>query len=92
MAIPSLSRGAGFRLFRSKIMGIPEDYDDEAERVRTHSLLLPKPKEAGVVPLADLQMLAKALAVKGQDHEESTPSVTPAQSGRRSALDKATFI
>ena len=30
-------------------MGIPENYDDEAERVRTPSQLLPKPKEAGVV-------------------------------------------
>ena len=38
-------QGAGFRLFRSKIMGIPENYDDEAERVRTHPQLLPKPKE-----------------------------------------------
>ena len=81
-------QGAGFRLFKSKIMGIPEDYDydDEADRVRTHPLLLPKPKEAVVVPSADLQVLAKTLGVKGQDHEESTPSVTPAQPGRRSGL------
>ena len=58
---------AGFRLFRSKIMGIPENYDDAAERVRNHPQLLPKPKEAGVVPSADLQVLAKTLGVKGQD-------------------------
>ena len=62
-------QGAGFRLFRSKIMGIPENYDDEAERVRTHPQLLPKPKEAGVVPAADLQVLSKTLGVKGQDHD-----------------------
>ena len=36
-------QGAGFKLFRSKVMGIPEDYDDDAEKVRIHSLLLPKP-------------------------------------------------
>ena len=47
-------QGAGFRLFRSKIMGVTENYDDEAERVRTDPRLLPKPKEAGVVPPADL--------------------------------------
>ena len=81
-------QGAGFRLFRPKIMGIPEDYDDDTERVRTHPPLLPKPKpkEAGVVPSADLRVLAKALGVKNKDHDEwkeSTRSVTPAQSRRR---------
>ena len=35
---------AGFRLLRSKFMGIPEDYDDDAEKVRTHPQLLPKLK------------------------------------------------
>ena len=84
-------QGAEFRLFRSKIMGIPENYDDEAERVRTDPLLLSKPKEAGVVPSVDLQVLAKALGVKGKDHEESTPTVTPAQPGRRSVLDNEKF-
>ena len=58
-----LLQGAGFILFRSKIMGIPEDCDDDAERVWTHPLLLPKPKEAGVVLSEDLQVLAKALGV-----------------------------
>ena len=56
-------QGTGFRLFRSKVMGIPEDYDDDAERVRTHPQLLPKSKEAGIVPSEDLQVLAKALGV-----------------------------
>ena len=51
-------QGEGFRLFRSKVMGIPENYDDEAERLRTHPQLLPKPKEAGVVSSADLQVLS----------------------------------
>ena len=53
-------QGAGFRLFRSKIMGISEDYDDDAEKVRTHPQLLPKSKEAGVVPSEDLKVLASA--------------------------------
>ena len=34
-----------------------------AERVRTHPQLLPKPKEAGVVSLVNLQVLSKALGV-----------------------------
>ena len=72
-------------------MGIPKDYDDDAERVRTHPLLLLKPKEVGVVPSADLQVLANALGVKGKTHEESTPTVTPVQPGRRSVLDNEKF-
>ena len=53
-------QGAGFRTFRSKVMGIPENYDNDAERKRTHPLLLPKPEKAGVVPSKDLEVLAKA--------------------------------
>ena len=85
---------AGFRLFRSKVMGIPEDYDDEAERIRAHPQLLPKPKEAGVVPSTDLQVLSKALGVESQDHDRgkgSTLSVTPAPPGRRGVLDNDRF-
>ena len=87
-------QGAGFRLFRSKVMGIPESYDDEAERVRTHPQLLPKPKRAGVVSSADLQVLSKTLGVECQDHDRrkgSNPSVTPAPPGRRSVLGDDKF-
>ena len=75
-------------------MGIPENYDDEAERVRTHPMLLPKPKKAGVVSSGDLQVLSKALGVSGQNHdrqEGSTPPVTPVPPGRRSVLDDNKF-
>ena len=87
-------QGTGFRLFRSKVMGIPEDYDDEAERIKTHPPLLPKPKEDWVVSSADLQVLSKTLGVEGQDHDRqggSTPPVTPAPLGRRSVLDNDKF-
>ena len=87
-------QGTGFRLFWSEVMGIPEDYDDEAEMVRTHPLLLPKRKEAGTVSSSDLQVFSKALGVEGQDHDRqkgSTPSVTPAPLGRRSVLDNDHF-
>ena len=72
-------QGAGFRTFRSKTMGVPEDYDDDAERVRTHPLLLPKPDKAGVVPPEDLKVLAKTIGVddKGMKlSKESTPPST----------------
>ena len=81
-------------MFKSKIMGIPEDYDDEAERIRTHPQLLPKPKEAGVVSPNDLQVLLKVLGVDGQDHDRRKgliPPVTPAPPGRRSVLDNDNF-
>ena len=39
-------QGTGSRFSRSKIMGIPEDYDDDDdEKARTHPLLLPKPEK-----------------------------------------------
>ena len=40
-------QGEWFRLFRSKVMGIPEDYDDDAERVRTHRNCYPSPRRPG---------------------------------------------
>ena len=45
---------------------MPLDYNDDAERVRPHSLLAPKPKKAGVVPHEDLKVLAKAMGVTSQ--------------------------
>ena len=60
----------------------------------THPQLLTKPKEAGVVSLADLKVLSKALGVKGQEHDRrkgSTPPVTPTPQGRSSVLDNEKF-
>ena len=86
-------QGAGFRLFRHKIMGVPLDYDDDAERIRTHPALLPKLKKAGVVPSTDLKVLAKAMGLKnqGNDPKVSSSPVTPAMVGRRSVLDDMKF-
>ena len=82
-------QGAGFRTFRSKVMGVSENYDDDAERVRTHPQLLPKPKKAGVVSSKDLEVLAKAVGVQDKTSklsDMSTPPVTDAKVGRRSVL------
>ena len=70
-------------------MGIPENYDDDAKRMRTHPLLLPMPRKAGVVPLKDLEVLAKALGVPDKVSklsDKSIPPLTPAMAGRRSVL------
>ena len=62
-------QGAGFRLFRQKVIKVTLDYDNNAKRVNTYSLLLPKPKKAGVVPHEDLKMLAKAMRVTIQKED-----------------------
>ena len=83
-------QGAGFRIFRSKSMGIPEDYGDDAERVRTHPLLLPTPEKAGVMPQQDLTVLAKAMGIDETDSKLPrmlTPPLTEAKVRRRSVLD-----
>ena len=81
---------AGFRTFRSKIMGVPENYDDNAEQDRTSPLLLPKPKKTGVVRDKDIGVLARAMGIDrtSQDQpSESTPQLTDAKVRQRSVLD-----
>ena len=41
---------------RGQVMGIPEDYDDDVERRRTHPLLIPK-IEYGQLSVADGEVL-----------------------------------
>ena len=75
-------------------MDIPEDYDNDAEKVMIRLLLLSKPKETVVVPPEGLKVLAKALGVPGQDHgrqKRSIPLMTPAKAGQRSVLDDMKF-
>ena len=38
-------------------MNVPKDYDDAAERMSTHPLLLPKEDVPGTVPAADKAVL-----------------------------------
>ena len=86
MATPSLSRGQGSDCLGLRLWEYRRTiYNGDAEKVRTHPLLLPRPKEAGVVFSEDLQVLVlyEALGVQGKDHDrqkESTPPVTPVQS------------
>ena len=57
-------QGQMFRLFRSKVMGICVDYDDNIEQKRTHHLLLPKKSPEGLVDDKDIEILKQAIGLK----------------------------
>ena len=52
-------QGSTFRKFRGHLMNVPQDYDDDAERLRTHPLLLPKQEETEEMPTEDKNVLKK---------------------------------
>ena len=60
----TLHQGQIFRLFRSKVMGICVDYDDDVEQKRTHHLLLPKKSPEGLVDDKDIEILKQATGLK----------------------------
>ena len=49
-------QGMKYRVIRAVVMGISADYDNDAERRRTHPLLMPK-VESGIVPVTDKESL-----------------------------------
>ena len=51
--------GSVFRKFRGHLMNVPQDYDDEAERIRTHPLLLTKEDDSKKFSTADKNVLKK---------------------------------
>ena len=52
-------QGSVFRKFRGHLMNVPQDYDDEAERLRTHPLLLPKEDDSTKLSTVDKNVLNK---------------------------------
>ena len=52
-------QGSVFRKFRGHLMNVPQDYDDEAERLRTHPLLLLKDDDSKKLSMADKNVLNK---------------------------------
>ena len=42
-------QGSAFRVFMGYLMNIPKDYDDEAERLLAHPLLLPNEDISGTI-------------------------------------------
>ena len=55
-------QGMLFRIFRSDMMGVPVEYDDDVDRRRTHPLLLPL-IETERVSLSDGDILEKIAVV-----------------------------
>ena len=41
-------QGTKFQVMRAQVMGIDVEYDDDAERCRTHPLLLPKMEQVSL--------------------------------------------
>ena len=52
-------QGSVFRKFSGHLMNVPQDYDDEAERPRTHPLLLTKDDDSIKLSTADKNVLNK---------------------------------
>ena len=62
-------QGNWFQLFRSLLIGIPPDYNDDTNRRNTHPLLLSKAEAKGVISKQDLEVLKRAL-VSDNDQED----------------------
>ena len=74
-ANPKPSQGDGFRLFRSMLMCIPPDHDNDIERTNTHPFLLPKAKAVGVISKQDIDALKCAMwSIDDQEHKKSVKS------------------
>jgi hypothetical protein len=85
-------QGNGFRLFRSVLMGIQPDYDDDVERRNTHPLLLPKAEAEGIISKQDIDVLRRAIGpAEEQEHKTdvNSKSISPVNTvaKRRSVLD-----
>ena len=52
-------QGSIIRKFRGHLMNVPQDYDDDAEHLRTHPLLLPKQEETEEISTEDKNFLKK---------------------------------
>ena len=59
MLLNKPKQGSVFRKFRGHLMNVPQDYDDEAERLRTHPLLPPKEDDSTKLSTADITVLNK---------------------------------
>ena len=68
-------QGNGFRLFRSVLMGIQPDYDNDDERRNTHPLLLPKAEAEGMISKQNIDVLQRAVGpAKDQEHKTNVNS------------------
>ena len=68
------TQGKRFRIMRGEVMEVPEEYDDDVERRRTHPLLMPNVESERIL-VADGEILEKAAIV--------APTRLPAKIPRR---------
>ena len=68
------NQGKRFRVMRGEVMGVSVEYNDDVERRRTHTLLMPK-IESEQISAADGEILEKAAIV--------APTKSPAKILRR---------
>ena len=68
-------QGDRFWLFRSVLLGIPPDYDDDLEQRNTYPLLLPKAEAGEMIPKQDTDVLKRAMgSTDSQEHKKSVMS------------------
>ena len=90
-------QGQMFREFRSHLLGISVEYDDDVERRNTHPNLLPKVEVEGVISKADLEVLVTATSLNKEREQErgikkrSIPQQTKMVAKRRSVLNDAKY-
>ena len=86
-------QGDGFRRFRSVLMGISPNYDDDDERRNTHPALLPKAEAEGIISKQDLDVLKRAMGsdnMQKNKKDVKSESISPAVNTvakRRSVLN-----
>ena len=85
-------QGQLFREMRSRLMGVPVDYDDDKERRSTHPKLLPPAELEGTISRSDVEVLKRATGISGAPAPKK--SIAPASKTapqRRSMLDRMKY-
>ena len=74
-------QGNGFRKFRSVLMGMSPDYDDDVEHRNTHPVLLPKAEAEGVISKQDMDVLKRKMGsddIQENKRDVNSKSILPA--------------
>ena len=88
-------QGNGFRLFRSVLMGIQPDYNDDDERRNMHPLLLPKMEAEGIISKQDIDLLRRMIGpAEDQEHKTdvNSKSVLPVNTVAKQTTDMVLVI
>ena len=87
-------QGQMFREFRSHLMGISVNYDDDVEQRNTHPKLLPKAEVEGVISKTDLEVLVTATSLNKERgiKERLISQQAKTVAKRRSVLNDAKYV